>query len=529
MGEVYKGKHLLVGRPVAIKILRDKYSGNRSMIVRFFREAQAAAAIGHQHIIDIFDVGVTEQGDPFIVMEYLEGESLEDYLKRAGKISLGAACAILEPVLQALSAAHQKNIVHRDLKPANIFLTSDGSGMPVVKLIDFGVAKMPMAPESAQITQTGAMVGTPHYMAPEQIINADKIDTRTDIFTVGVILYELLTGSLPYDSDRPNAMMKEIVFGSPLPPSQNNADFPKSAEPIVMQAMERELDGRYASADAMLGDLRALDAWAERYTELAKLELEKTNTTVAMGTLGEEGLEEIDPDFAREHLMQMAQKSTPKRDDSDFNVLSADDNSGDSKSNSTWSSSTVTISFSPLPVVAAIVGFVALIVIGILFHFEIIGLNADPRQQEKAASLNTARKEQTRENVKVNIEGLPQGAKVLLNNEPIKGNPFEIKRTRARLPIAIEAPGYEPYVSHVVPKENLVIKVDLRPLQLPEKKTEAPQTEEEAGDEAREASELETAKKETKRKRKRSTSTQKPAKNALQRGSRGVEFIEDYN
>lgn len=532
VGEVYHGKHLLVGRPVAIKILRDKYAGNRSMIVRFFREAQAAAAIGHKHIIDIFDVGVTEQGDPFIVMEYLEGESLEDFLQRSGRVSLGAACGILEPVLEALSATHEKNIVHRDLKPANIFLSySSSSTSPVVKLIDFGVAKMPMAPESAQITQTGAMVGTPHYMAPEQIVNAELIDTRTDLFTIGVILYELLTGSLPYDAKGPNAMMKDIVFGATLPPTDLFREFPKEAEPIVMQAMEREIDERYKSAEEMLGDLRSLDAWNERFQEVAKLDHKRESATVAMGTLGEPDDGMSDPDFASEHLAMLAQHCTPVSDDSTLQDIVLIAQNGESTSaSSTRSSSIVTISFAPLPLAAAILGFGILVVLGVLYFLNRPKDEGDLATKTENLSSMRFPEPVVKDVVKVTVEGVPEGAKIQFDSKPVPDNPFEVERGFEPVRITIEAEGFEQYESSVIPGDNVVLKVDLHPIKLPEQVAEPSQGE----NGVQSASGTETAPemiqygKKKKRSRTRKKSTEESRDAALRKGNRGLEFIEKF-
>jgi serine/threonine protein kinase len=198
MGAVYLASHVGLGRDVAIKFLHAEFISREDIVGRFRREAQAAAAIRHKNIIEVFDVGMSPQGEPFLVMEYLEGESLAGLLKRVGPLSLGAACAVMEPTLQALQAAHRKGIVHRDLKPDNIFLAYQEGEPPVVKIIDFGISKFTQGDPDKWRTRTGAVMGTPAYMSPEQARGSASLDHRTDLYSMGTILFEMLTGGLPY-------------------------------------------------------------------------------------------------------------------------------------------------------------------------------------------------------------------------------------------------------------------------------------------------------------------------------------------
>jgi serine/threonine-protein kinase len=198
MGSVYLASHVGLGRDVAIKFLHADLASRDEMVGRFHREAQAAAAIRHKNIIEVFDVGMSPQGEPFLVMEYLEGESLAGLLKRAGPLNLGAACAVMEPTLQALQAAHRKGIIHRDLKPDNIFLAHQQGEPPVVKIIDFGISKFTQGEIDKWRTKTGSILGTPAYMSPEQARGSAGLDHRTDIYSMGTIFFEMLTGALPF-------------------------------------------------------------------------------------------------------------------------------------------------------------------------------------------------------------------------------------------------------------------------------------------------------------------------------------------
>ncbi|MBN1774275.1 MAG: serine/threonine protein kinase [Deltaproteobacteria bacterium] len=199
MGEVYEAQHTIIGRRCAVKFLHPEMARQAEVVTRFVREAQAASAIGHRGIIDIYDVGTTPDGAPYLVMEFLEGASLGGRLETSGRLPVHTAVEIVAQVLSALRVAHQRGIVHRDLKPDNIYLVESPGSPMVVKLLDFGISKMTVVGDGQQrMTQTGAVLGTPVYMSPEQAAGRSDADHRLDIYAMGVILFELLTGRLPY-------------------------------------------------------------------------------------------------------------------------------------------------------------------------------------------------------------------------------------------------------------------------------------------------------------------------------------------
>ena len=272
MGAVYLASHVGLGRDVAIKFLHAEFVSREDIVGRFQREAQAAAAIRHKNIIEVFDVGMSPQGEPFLVMEYLEGESLAGLLKRVGPLNLGATCAVMEPALQALQAAHRKGIVHRDLKPDNIFLAYQEGEPPVVKIIDFGISKFTQGEMDKWRTKTGAVMGTPAYMSPEQARGSAGLDHRTDRYSMGTILFEMLTGGLPYAGTNFAEYLSAMLVDEPRAPQSVCADFPFEAEPLVRKALAKNPDHRFQNAAEMLDALTTLpsrDAGQERLSLLA--------------------------------------------------------------------------------------------------------------------------------------------------------------------------------------------------------------------------------------------------------------------
>jgi TolB-like protein/tRNA A-37 threonylcarbamoyl transferase component Bud32 len=249
MGVVHEALDRHLDRHVAIKMIRDA-STDPAGRERFFREARAAAAISHPNVCLLHEAAEHE-GQPFLVMELLEGEPLSDRLTR-GPLPLTEALEVLLPVLSALAALHARAIVHRDLKPSNIFLTPHG-----VKLLDFGLARHTARDASetvAALTMPGTLSGTPRYMAPEQIVG-DPVDARTDIFAAGIVLYELVTGRLPFDGHTSMDLLNAILRHDPLPTGRPEL---AAIEPIIRRALQRRVDDRYLSADAMAVALRPL-------------------------------------------------------------------------------------------------------------------------------------------------------------------------------------------------------------------------------------------------------------------------------
>ncbi|HEX8100735.1 MAG TPA: Stk1 family PASTA domain-containing Ser/Thr kinase [Actinomycetota bacterium] len=246
MAEVYLGTDRVLGRQVAVKILGNQFVDDESFVARFRREAQSAAALNHPNVVSVFDTG-SDDGTHFIVMEYVQGKTLADVIKEDAPLLPERAVEIAEAVAAALGFAHREGIIHRDVKPGNIMLTPTGD----VKVMDFGIAR---AVSSDSLTQTATVLGTATYFSPEQAQGA-SVDARSDIYSVGVVLYEMLTAHPPFAADSPVTVAYKHVKEDPTPPSRLNADVSPQLDAIVMKCLAKNPVNRYQSAAELQQDL----------------------------------------------------------------------------------------------------------------------------------------------------------------------------------------------------------------------------------------------------------------------------------
>jgi serine/threonine-protein kinase len=257
MGKVYLAVHPGIGRQAAVKVLTPSDAADPQIVSRFITEARAANAIRHPNIVDIYDSGVIEGGTPYIVMEYLDGETLTQALAR-GPLALADAIDWACQIAEALAAAHAHDVVHRDLKPDNLFLIADPRrlGKKQVKVLDFGIAKLQRR-TMGQVhkTRTGALLGTPLYMSPEQCMSMKDIDARTDIYSLGVILYEMVTGKRPFDGDGVYAVISMHINDKPAAPTSVRPDLPFELEAIILQALAKAPTQRQGSMAEVLSQL----------------------------------------------------------------------------------------------------------------------------------------------------------------------------------------------------------------------------------------------------------------------------------
>ncbi len=282
MGTVYEAEHALIGRRVAIKVLQAQWAQSREVVRRFANEARAAGTLGHPGILAALDLGRTEDGRPFLVLEYLQGSDMEGLLARQGRLSVGRAARIAVRIADALSAAHAAGIVHRDLKPENVFLTDDGA----LKVLDFGISKITASHLSSPATRPGAVMGTPMYMAPEQLEDAARADPRSDVYGLGVILYRSLTGELPFSAPTLPALLLAIVSQDPPSPRALRPDLPEAIDAIVRRAMAPKPDDRFRTmeelADALAPFVQETDELPQA-SEIASVDRRVATVLVAVG------------------------------------------------------------------------------------------------------------------------------------------------------------------------------------------------------------------------------------------------------
>lgn len=263
MGAVFEGENVRIHRKVAIKVLHGGVAENADAVQRFEREAQAAGRIGSEHIVEVLDLGNLESGDRYMVMEFLDGSSLSDRIRDRGRIPPTELFPIAKQMLDGLEAAHGAGIIHRDLKPDNVYLLRTRGGQAdFVKLLDFGISKFQaLSGDSGfSMTRTGAVMGTPYYMSPEQAKGAKGMDHRADLYAAGVILYECVTGQVPFNADTFNELLFKIVLETPPPALQLVPDLDPGFAAIVDKAMAREPGHRYQTCAEFR---EALEAWAQ--------------------------------------------------------------------------------------------------------------------------------------------------------------------------------------------------------------------------------------------------------------------------
>jgi serine/threonine-protein kinase len=261
VSEVFEAVHEEIGQHFALKVLKREYANYPDVVKRFFLEARAASAAGHPGIVQVFDIGRLDDGTPYLMMELLQGESLSDVLQRRKKLPLDQAVGVCLHILDALAAAHRAGVIHRDLKPENVVLVRGPGGEPWAKLIDFGIARLAReGPAALRQTGQGAVMGTPYYMSPEQARGSADIDARSDIYAVGVMLFEMIAGKLPFEGQSSEEILTKVL-SQPFPSLRAlEPSIPPALEYVVQTATQRKRDDRYGTAIEFADALRPLRA-----------------------------------------------------------------------------------------------------------------------------------------------------------------------------------------------------------------------------------------------------------------------------
>src|SRR4051794_27749075 len=274
MAEVHRGRDSRLNREVAIKLLRADLARDPAFLNRFRREAHSAAGLNHPSIVSVYDTGEDTGPDgttqPFIVMEFVEGRTLRDIVKSEGRLPVRRAMEIVADVCAALDFSHRNGIIHRDIKPANIMITPAGA----VKVMDFGIARA-VADNSATVTQTANVIGTAQYLSPEQA-RGETVDARSDVYSTGCLLYELVTGNPPFQGDSPVAVAYQHVRENPVLPSARTVELPRAVDSIVMKSLAKNTMNRYQTAGDMRQDLQRALANQPVIAEAVMTDAERT-------------------------------------------------------------------------------------------------------------------------------------------------------------------------------------------------------------------------------------------------------------
>lgn len=268
MGAVFLAEHPLIGKKVALKVIHRELAGNKEVVQRFFQEAKAVTRINHEHIVQIHDFGVTPEGDHFYIMEYLEGKTLAQLIATERVVDPRRALHVGAQIASALAAAHGAGVIHRDLKPDNVMLIHRLGDPDFVKLLDFGLAKM-FASSSAVKTAAGVLLGTPQYMSPEACESRQTIDARTDVYALGILLFQLTTGRLPFDGETMGEVLVKQVTQLPPAPRGINPNLPPSVEQIILRCLAKAPDGRFPTMNQLREALLDPEGYLRRSPPIA--------------------------------------------------------------------------------------------------------------------------------------------------------------------------------------------------------------------------------------------------------------------
>ena len=456
MGEVYEAEHVEIGAKAAIKFLAQECVGDSSAFKRFQREARIAGTIGHGVITSVLDVGATADGSPYLVMELLNGQPLSRTLSMAGRIDPELTAYVGCQVLSGLAAAHEVGVVHRDLKPDNIFLIETGAALPGVKILDFGISRVIGGSDhsATRLTQTGTVIGTPEYMSPEQARGQEDIDSRSDLFSLGVILYECVTGEVPFQGSNYNAVLMRILSDNPREPSRIRPGIPSLLEAMILKSLSKARDQRFGSAVEMFDAL--LPFVEERAAGLVP------NPSRLSGVRQISGY--VEPEDGSVTLSDTGPAAV-----TDLSWESGEITIGSRSSIRTW----VLLGILLLTTFAG--GATGLLYWGASRGGEgLEGATAAPGTAERdgaADQLGDVMSEidapAEPELLSIALHGVPESARIHLDGELVTELPLRLQRGGDTHELRIEAEGFEPYQQLLSFQENGALTPLLRPVEAP--------------------------------------------------------------
>ncbi len=452
MGSVFEAVHLVLQRHVAIKILQPQEAQKPASVQRFIREGQVTSSINHPNVVDVQDFG-REGATFYIVMELLKGDSLQSVLNYRGVLPADHAIAITLQILSALSVAHAKGIIHRDLKPDNVFLSASLRGEHV-KIMDFGVAKY-KTPNQAdlRLTATGTVLGTPYYLAPEQASGGKNIDERIDLWSVGVMLYEMLTGGVPFKGDNYNEVVSNILLKEPVSLKSLNPEVPRDLVKIMEKALAKDKADRYESASAMMTELLSVSHQMEYFISTGVMRALQTSLSPPspVGRVYDAFRETCDSgeETDGQNMMEIADSQPlPALRRPRFAVS--------------------------LMIAAGIIVLLSMVIATSLRREETarlersITITVPPAKVEAAPGRSSADEAgpEARDDLKesntvtIDIQGIPEGAKTTLDGVASMP-PLVIPRSDTPMTLKIRAPGFITVDRVVVPSKNQIIAVGM--------------------------------------------------------------------
>ncbi len=491
MGAVYEAEHTILNRTVAVKVMHPVIATNPIAVDRFFREAQAASAIGHPNIIEIFDVGKDDDGEVFMVMELLRGESLEALLDKRGRLPAPRTIEIILQVLSALHAAHHKGIIHRDLKADNVFLAVDARLREEVKILDFGIAKVQGSDFDTDmgLTKTGTVLGTPHYLSPEQARGGKNIDHRIDIWTVGVLMYEMLTGEMPFEGENYNEILSKVLMDEPTPINELVPEVPQGLVAVVEKALTKDRDERYVTVSEMIEDLMKLN---ERATEGMSTSVVKAlKSSVIPPPYTPESEDEVQPSIIdsqptvemRPPRVVSSVPITPEPKKKSIETLSPDlvdtYHSLVPEPDEKESSKKVFVGIGVG--IAALVALVIAIAAGNTDETTAVTPDSPENDESSQTTASTessdskggaairnsstepdrTEKAKNEKTVTLTLVGVPDGARITIDKRPVEP-PITLKKSTKRQMLRVTARGFRPFEGAIVPDRNRTLKVAMK-------------------------------------------------------------------
>jgi eukaryotic-like serine/threonine-protein kinase len=450
MGVVYLAEHPVIGRKVALKAIHPELSRNPDVVSRFMHEAKAVNQIGNEHIVDVSDFGTTTDGEFYFIMEYLNGESVADRLRRERLFDPHRSMQIAAQVADALAASHSHGIIHRDLKPENIFLITRGQNRDFVKVLDFGLAKLVQGEEKVtHKTRTGSVMGTPYYMAPEQCEGKVQLDFRADIYSLGIIVFEMMTGKVPFPGEGYGEIIVKHLTQAPPEPRDFNPIITPAQQAVVMRALSKSRDDRFSSME----EFRAAMLDPDRF-----LLESRPGVPTAIGMQATEGVVSS---------MTSAEPGSGGR----VSMPSAFGHAGEVEDEFAPPRSRKGLALVALAAAAAAAGF------AVFLMKRQAGSQAPPAvvATPESASPTTAAPTgelppvapAAPEKVTISFSSLPSGAVVTVKNtgEVLGTTPFDKDMPSSETPLAVvfKKPGYEEAEQPLVPKSSGPLNASLRP------------------------------------------------------------------